>query len=100
MRRDYTFIWHRHWTVWINAEVPLGHDLLQISIREGIPQTPPNAKKNDYVFEMPSRNNAGRFWITIYPTGSAHLRLQQNRRSRPMAPRTMKRAIGRTPTVG
>ena len=37
----------------VNREVPLGHDLHQIAVREGISQVPANAQDDDHVFEMP-----------------------------------------------
>ena len=37
----------------VNGEVPLGHDLLQVAIRERVSQIPANAKEDDHVFEMP-----------------------------------------------
>ena len=37
----------------VNGEVALGHDLLQVAIRQGVSQVPANAKDDDHVFEMP-----------------------------------------------
>jgi hypothetical protein len=37
----------------INGEIPLGHDLLQIAVSEGISRVSPNAQEDDHVFEMP-----------------------------------------------
>ena len=37
----------------VNGEVPLGHDLLQIAVRQGISQVPANAQEDDHIFEMP-----------------------------------------------
>ena len=37
----------------VNRQVPLCHDLLQIAIREGVSEVPPNAQKDDVIFEIP-----------------------------------------------
>jgi hypothetical protein len=37
----------------VNAEVALGHNLLQVSISERVSQIPANAQEDDHVFEMP-----------------------------------------------
>jgi len=36
----------------VNGEVPLGHDLLEIAVRERVSEAA-NAQKNNHVFEMP-----------------------------------------------
>jgi hypothetical protein len=43
----------------VNREIPFGHDLLQIAVRQGISQVPANAQKNDLVFEMPPTEECG-----------------------------------------
>ena len=37
----------------VQGQAPLRHDLFQIAVREGIPQVPANAQKDDDVFKMP-----------------------------------------------
>jgi hypothetical protein len=37
----------------INREIPLRHDLLQVTVGERISQVPPNAQEDYHVFEMP-----------------------------------------------
>jgi len=37
----------------VNGQASLRHDLLQVTIREGVSQIPPNAQEDDHVFEMP-----------------------------------------------
>jgi len=37
----------------VNRKAALRHDLLQIAVREGVSQVPPNAQEDDHVFEMP-----------------------------------------------
>jgi hypothetical protein len=37
----------------VNAEVPLRHDLLKVTIREGVSEVPTDAQEDDHVFEMP-----------------------------------------------
>ena len=38
----------------INAEVPLGHDLLKVAIRERVRQLPKKGQKDNHVFKMGS----------------------------------------------
>ena len=38
----------------VNGEVPLGHDLLQIAVGEGVSQVPSNAQQDNRIFEMPA----------------------------------------------
>jgi serine/threonine protein kinase len=40
-------------TTRIHGEVPLRHDLLQVTIRQRVPQVPANAQEDEHVFEMP-----------------------------------------------
>jgi hypothetical protein len=37
----------------VNAKISLGHDLLDVPIRERVSQVPANAQQNDHVFEVP-----------------------------------------------
>jgi DNA invertase Pin-like site-specific DNA recombinase len=55
----------------IHGEVPLRHDLLQVTIRQRVSQVSANAQEDDHVFEVPPSNSAGRFRVTINRTKSA-----------------------------
>ena len=63
----------------IDGEAPLRHDLLQVAVRQGISQVPPDAQEDDHVFEMPRRGTVLAVFGSRYTVPNRlEPRLQQN----------------------
>jgi hypothetical protein len=62
----------------VNGEVPLGHDLLQIAVRQGVSQVPADAQEDDHVFEMSPSEQRWPFLSHDKRYQISSSRLQQN----------------------
>ena len=68
----------------VNGEVPLRHDPLKVTIREGVSEVSANTQEDDHIFEMPPPEQCRPFSghdapYQISSIASAQSRLRQNR---------------------